>query len=255
MTTFASTSAPREPQRFDPSAVEVLLCDADGNLFASEEPAFVASTEVTNRCLALLGSVRRYDPQELRLAATGKNFRTTIADLAEEAGLGDALTRDALEQWVAEEKSAVSTYLAQTLEPDPAVREPLTRLARRFGLAAVSSSALERLDACFTATGLAELFPPQRRYSAEDSLPAPASKPDPAIYAFAGHELGVTGAAGLAVEDSVPGALSAVAAGFVTIGNVAFVAPEERSERVEALYAAGVVDVAASWSEIESLLN
>ena len=32
--------------------LEVLLCDADGNLFPSEEPAFVASADVTNRLLA-----------------------------------------------------------------------------------------------------------------------------------------------------------------------------------------------------------
>jgi beta-phosphoglucomutase-like phosphatase (HAD superfamily) len=254
VTTSATASAPREPDGFDPAAVEVLLCDADGNLFPSEEPAFVASAEVTNRCLAMLGVARRYAPQELRLAATGKNFRTTIVDLAHEAGLRDALTRDALERWVAEEQSAVSTYLAQTLKPDPAVAQPLTRLARRFELAAVSSSALARLDVCFTATGLAELFPPQRRFSAEDSLPTPTSKPDPAIYTLAGRELGVAGPRGLAIEDSVPGALSAVAAGFVTIGNLAFVAPQERGERSEALYRAGVVDVVASWSELESML-
>jgi HAD superfamily hydrolase (TIGR01509 family) len=256
MTIWATTtSASRTPRGFDPAAVEVLLCDADGNLFPSEEPAFVASAEVTNRCLAMLGVARRYAPEELRLATTGKNFRTTIVDLAHEAGHGDALTRDALERWVAEEQRAVSTYLAQALKPDPAVHEPLARLARRFQLSAVSSSALARLDACFTATGLAELIPPHRRFSAEDSLPVPTSKPDPAIYTFAGRELGVSGPSGLAIEDSLPGALSAVAAGFATIGNVAFVAPEERSERREALYAAGVVAVVASWSELESILT
>lgn len=254
MTTPAPAPAGSCPGGFDRAAVEVLLCDADGNLFPSEEPAFVASAEVTNRCLALLGIARRYAPEELRLTSTGKNFRSTIVDLAHEAGRGDGLTREMLERWVAEEKRAVSTHLAGALRPDPAVLEPLTRLGRRFGLAAVSSSALGRLDACFTATGLAGLFPPERRFSAEDSLPAPASKPDPAIYTFAGRDLGVSGAAGLAIEDSVPGALSAVAAGFVTIGNVAFVAVAERRERSDALFAAGVAGVVASWSELESLL-
>jgi HAD superfamily hydrolase (TIGR01509 family) len=239
----------------DQSAVEVLLCDADGNLFASEEPAFVASADVTNRCLATLGSTRRYGPEELRLTSTGKNFRTTIVGLAREAGVGDALTDETLEEWVAEEQRAVSSHLSRVLKPDRAVSEPLARLACRFGLAAVSSSALARLDACFTATKLAELFPVPRRFSAEDSLPTPTSKPDPAIYALAGRELGVSGAQGLAIEDSVPGALSAVAAGFVTIGNVAFVAPQERHERIAALYAAGVADVVASWSELESMFS
>jgi HAD superfamily hydrolase (TIGR01509 family) len=255
VTIAAGIPAPSEPRGFDPAAVEVLLCDADGNLFPSEEPAFVASAEVTNRCLAILGVARRYDAQELRLAATGRNFRSTIADLAREAGVGAAITADALERWVAEEKRAVSAHLAQTLKPDPAVLEPLTRLRGRFGLAAVSSSALGRLAACFEATALDELFPSERRFSAEDSLPAPASKPDPAIYTFAARALGVAGPQGLAIEDSVPGVLSAVAAGFATVGNVAFVAPAERRERVDALLAAGAGGVVASWAELEALLT
>ena len=45
--------------RLDLEAVEVLLCDADGNLFPSEEPAFVASAAVTNRLLAESGIARR----------------------------------------------------------------------------------------------------------------------------------------------------------------------------------------------------
>jgi beta-phosphoglucomutase-like phosphatase (HAD superfamily) len=249
-----SVLADRAPRPLDRGAVEVLLCDADGNLFASEEPAFVASSEVTNRCLAGLGVRRRFAPEELRLATTGMNFRTTIVALACEAGVGAALTPEALERWVAEERRAVTAHLARTLLPDPAVTEPLTRLARRFGLATVSSSALERLDACFVATGLAGLFPPDRRYSAEDSLRVPAGKPDPAVYRLAGARLGVDGRRGLAIEDAVPGVQSATAAGFVTIGNVAFVPAPERAARTAALRAAGAVAVVGSWAEVERLL-
>jgi HAD superfamily hydrolase (TIGR01509 family) len=254
MNAFA-TPARGAGQQVDSHAVEVLLCDADGNLFPSEEPAFVASAEVTNRCLAMLGVARRYEAQELRRATAGKNFRTTIADLARDAGVSGALGAAQLERWVAEERAAVSRHLSRVLEPDPAVSEPLTRLATRFRLAAVSSSALSRLEACFTATGLDELFAPERRFSAEDSLPTPTSKPDPAIYMLAGRMLGIAGARGLAVEDSVVGARSAVAAGFATIGNVAFVARAERRERIDALYGAGAVAVVDSWSELEGLLR
>ena len=62
--------------------VRALLLDADGNLFPSEEPAFVASAQVTNSFLAELGLPVRFAPEELRLATTGKNFRTTAVDLA-----------------------------------------------------------------------------------------------------------------------------------------------------------------------------
>jgi beta-phosphoglucomutase-like phosphatase (HAD superfamily) len=118
----------------------------------------------------------------------------------------------------------------------------------------VSSSALSRLDACFVATGLAELLPADRRFSAEDSLPVPTSKPSPAIYTHAGEVLSLHGEEGLAVEDSLPGAQAAIAAGFPTVANVRFVAPDERPRRMDELQAAGVHAVITSWSGLEELL-
>ena len=252
---------------------EVLLCDADGNLFPSEEPAFVASAVITNAFLAAHAVPVRLDPEQLRLTTTGKNFRTTAVDLAVAYGVplspelavrhpgavtapeGEGLlTAGALEHWVLEEKREVTRYLGEVLRPDPAVIGPVTRLLQRYRSAVVSSSASSRLDACFRASGLAPLFPESVRYSAEDSLPVPTSKPDPAVYLFACERLGVDPARALAVEDSVPGARSAVAAGVPTLGNVAFVPPAERSERVAQLRAVGVLEVVSSWTELEHLL-
>jgi hypothetical protein len=151
----------------------------DGNLFPSEEPAFVASADVTNRLLAELGVGRRYTATELRLATTGKNFRATAVDLARSHGV--EIEPAELEWWVEEEKARVTAYLREALAPDDDVISPLRTLAARYQLSAVSSSASMRLDACFRATAITDLFPPERRFSAEDSLPVPASKPDPAI--------------------------------------------------------------------------
>jgi beta-phosphoglucomutase-like phosphatase (HAD superfamily) len=230
--------------------LEALLCDADGNLFPSEEPAFVASADVTNRLLETHGIARRYAAEELRLATTGKNFRTTAVDLTAEHGT----TVDDLDRWVAEEKEAVTAHLSRELRPDEGVTSALGALSEHLTLAAVSSSALSRLAGCFTATGLDELIPPARRYSAEDSLPIPTSKPDPAVYLHACAQLGITPAQGLAVEDSVPGALSAVRAGCPTIGNLRFVQPDERAEREAQLQDAGVLAVVTSWAELTDLL-
>jgi HAD superfamily hydrolase (TIGR01509 family) len=238
---------------FDAGAVKVLLCDADGNLFASEEPAFVASADVTNRLLADLEIDRRFAPDELRRLAVGRNFRATARDLAAAAGV--VLDAAELERRVLEERRAVIAHLGRVLRPDPDVREPLHELGRRFDLAVVSSSANERLDVCIAAAGLDDLLPRAKRFSAEDSLPVPTSKPDPAIYAFAGLQLGIEGAEGLAIEDAVAGARSAVAAGFPTIGNVQFVAADEREARITALRNAGVVAVVASWRDLCELLD
>ncbi len=234
--------------------VRLLLCDADGNLFPSEEPAFVASADVTNRFLASIDVSARFTAEELRLATTGRNFRTTAVDLAASHGVA-AEAVELLDAWVEEEKQVVSAYLGDVLRPDPDVVDPLTRLAGRLELALVSSSALTRLDTCLRATGLAGLFPAPVRFSAEDSLPRPTSKPDPAVYLHALAELDAEPAHAVAVEDSLPGALSAVAAGVRTVGNVAFVPPGERAERRELLTGAGVVAVVESWPELESLLH
>jgi beta-phosphoglucomutase-like phosphatase (HAD superfamily) len=127
-------------------------------------------------------------------------------------------------------------------------------LSRYFGLAAVSSSAALRLDACLRATGLASLISPTARFSAEDSLPVPTSKPDPAVYLFAAEALGLRKDHGLAIEDAVPGVQSAVAAGFVTVGNVMFVPAGERGDRSLELREAGASAVIGSWRELCEVL-
>jgi beta-phosphoglucomutase-like phosphatase (HAD superfamily) len=122
-------------------------------------------------------------------------------------------------------------------------------------LAAVTSSASTRLAACLEVTGLAGLFAADRRFSAEDSLPEPTSKPDPAVYLHAGAAPGVGRTAAVAVEDSVNGARSAVAAGYPTIGILQFVPEADRPARDQALREAGVAAVVASWADAERLLD
>ncbi len=235
------------------TGVRVVLCDADGNLFPSEEPAFVASTVVTNRFLAEHGVARRYEAEELRLAATGVSYRSLLARLALAHGL-PALSPEVLEPWVAVEKDAVTAYLQQVLLPDRGVLGPLAVLAEHHGLAAVSSSADVRIAASFAATGMARYFPPERRFSAEDSLPVPTSKPDPAIYTYALRALGLEPEQAVAVEDSLTGATSAVAAGIPTIGNLQFVPLTEREERRRLMREVGADAVVTSWAEVVDLV-
>ncbi|MBE2319438.1 HAD family phosphatase [Solirubrobacter sp. CPCC 204708] len=235
-----------------PNAVEVLLCDADGNLFRSEEPAFEASASVTNRLLAELGIDRRYEPDELRREAMGRNFRATAVWLA--ARHGAAIEPQRLDGFVAQERLEVIEHLSRVLTPDLSVQRPLRRLRDRYQLAVVSSSALSRLAACFTAAGLDDLFPPHARISAEDSLEIPTSKPDPAVYAFAAHQCSVPTERALAVEDAVAGVQSAVAAGIPVVGNLHFVEEHERAERTTALLEAGAAEVVESWDALEELL-
>ena len=239
--------------RLDTGRTTTLLCDADGTLFPSEEPAYAASADVTNRFLAGLGAERAFGPAELQRMTNGKNFRAAAAELA--TGYGRELGDADLAGWVAEEKDVVTAHLRTVLRPDPAVLAPLERLSGRFSLAAVTSSARSRLAACLEVTGLEHLFAPDRRFSAEDSLAQPTSKPDPAVYLHAGRELGVGPADAVAVEDSVNGARSAVAAGYPTIGILQFVPEADRRERAEALQDLGAAVVVDSWDDVERLLG
>jgi beta-phosphoglucomutase-like phosphatase (HAD superfamily) len=233
--------------------------------------------EVTNRFLDRFGVPGRLTAEELRKRTTGKNFRSTAVELAVSAGVpidgklakghphatiasvgdiarGRALCAEELEQWVGEERDHVTAHLAATLRPDPRAQGSLNALANRYKLAAVSSSAAVRLDACFTATGLDALIPAGLRFSAEDSLPIPASKPDPAVYLMTGAVLGIGPSQGLAIEDSRPGVVSAVAAGLVAIGNLMYVPSGERTARSKELVDAGASAITQSWAELAGFL-
>lgn len=264
-------------RQFDPAPITTLLCDADDNLFPSEKPAFAASVGVINRFLTRFGVTAPFTAEELRQKAVGKNFRSTAIDLAVQSGVpieqtlatghptavvasdsdaaaGRALCAEELEQWVRQEREQVTAHLSATLRPDLQVLEPLQALASRYALAAVSSSATKRLDACFTATGLDPLIPGDLRFSAEDSLPVPTSKPNPAVYRHAGQVMGIDAPHGLAIEDSVPGVKSAVAAGYLTVGNLMFVPAEERDCRSAELIDAGAIAIIDSWRDLVDAL-
>jgi HAD superfamily hydrolase (TIGR01509 family) len=234
-------------------SIEVILCDADGTLFPSEEPAFEASAVVTNRMLEELGIAQRYAPDELRRVAMGRSFRATAAWLA--AQHGAALEPAWLERYVETERTEVMAHLGRVLKPDPAVLGALDALREDHRLAVVSSSALARLAVCFTATGLDPVFEADVRFSAEDSLELPTSKPDPAVYAFAAHRLGVDPGQALAIEDAVSGVQSAVTAGVPVVGNLHFVPESERDARAAALSQAGAVAVCSSWEEVVALTS
>jgi beta-phosphoglucomutase-like phosphatase (HAD superfamily) len=243
----------RELRVIDSSRVRAVLCDADGTLFPSEEPAFAASALVTQEFAGRFGLQGDFSPEHLRLTTTGKNFRTTSGDLLRGAGV----TADPMEldRWVEKEKAEVTAHLASTLKPQPDVLAVLCALHDRHDLAAVSSSALTRLAACFSATGLDDLIPSAKRFSAEDSLPTPTGKPDPAVYELALARLGIGADQAVAIEDSPSGAASAVAAGIPTIGLLQYVPRRERDQRAVDLRDSGVAVAAETWDEVAMILG
>jgi hypothetical protein len=110
------------------------------------------------------------------------------------------------------------------------------------------------LDACFRATGLDGLTPAERRFSAEDSLPRPTSKPHPDVYRLAGERMQAAAGQALAVEDSVPGAQSAATPASRARHNLTFARPSERPGRRAALASAGVAWTGECWDQIADML-
>jgi beta-phosphoglucomutase-like phosphatase (HAD superfamily) len=206
-----------------------------------------------NSLLAYLGIDAQYTGDELRRSHTGKNFRLTADALCLEHGV--AITSGELQFWVNQEKSAVTKHLSRVLRPDATVHRALAVLTATFTTAVVTSSALDRVDACLQATRLSAMLGKNPIFSAEDSLTAPASKPDPAIYRHACEQMRVAGDEVVVVEDSVAGVESAAAAGLPVVGLMHFVPAAERPRLALDLKAAGATVVAESWDDVVRLLT
>jgi beta-phosphoglucomutase-like phosphatase (HAD superfamily) len=237
----------------DVRRVTTILCDGDDTLFPSEQAAYDASAHVTQDFARHFGMLGDFSPEHLRRTGVGRNFRSLAGDLlaADEV----EIRPQELNQWVNRERTEVTAHLARTLTPVPEVSDATRSLARNYRLAVVTSSASTRLDACLAASALDELFSPRVRFSAEDSLDEPRSKPDPAIYLHAMQALGLRANECAAIEDSPTGASAAVAAGILTIGLVAFVDADLRAARVSELYKAGAAAVVHSWAAVTELFD
>jgi beta-phosphoglucomutase-like phosphatase (HAD superfamily) len=59
---------------------------------------------------------------------------------------------------------------------------------------------------------------------------------------------------GLAIEDSVPGVTSAVAAGYAAVGNIMFVPTDEHPSRITELINAGAIAITDSWHALADAL-
>lgn len=233
--------------------VDLLLCDADGTLLASQEPAYAASFVVIARFLAHLGIEQSYEPQELRHLAAGRNFRALARLLAR---LHDRrLDEDDLDEWVAVERDVVTAHLRGVLEPDPAVAEPFARVAQEVPVAVVTPNAVERVRACLEVTRLDRIVPSERLVSGETAVRRRGDRPDPHVHRLACDRLGVDPSVTVAVEATAHGVRSAVRAGCWTIGLLQATDAPDRPLREAALVAAGASAVFESWDEVARFLH
>lgn len=235
--------------------IDTLLFDCDNTLVLSEDLAFAGCAELVNEVAGAHGlALAPFTGASLQARYVGQTFRGMLSSLAAEHGL--ALARGEADALVAREEDVVVGKLRASLQPCAGAARALAALARsgRFVLAVVSSSARRRVDASLERTSLAPFFG-DRVFSAASSMPAPSSKPDPAIYTFALAQLGKSAGSALAVEDSRSGTTSAVRAGITTVGYLGAYPPEEREAMGKVLRDAGAVLNIDSWDEFGDALD
>jgi HAD superfamily hydrolase (TIGR01509 family) len=182
----------------------LVIFDCDGVLVDSET--------ISNRVLAemLREQGLEIDTAQARACYQGL-LLAQVAQRAEEQ-LGRALPPG----WLARYERVRAKAFRAELRAVRGAREVLERLALANIQTCVASQGRHaKTDLSLTLTGLAELLPPERRFSAED---VPRGKPHPDLFLHAAATLGVAPADAIVVEDTPSGVRAAVSAGMRVLG-------------------------------------
>lgn len=236
---------------------KVILFDHDGTVVDSETIALKSAWKLTTEVASEFPGARLYDLTEFVQRFAGKPYQEILAQIY--ADSPTALSEADIERLVIEEENRAIERLnveARATEGTPEVLSDLGDRGLEFAL--VSNSSLRRLSACLTASELTSYFPDDRTFSAHDSLPVRRPKPLPDIYLHAAKCLNADVSNCVAVEDSLSGVKSAVAAGIPQIvGYVGgtHISENERSSRASALRAAGAQSIIEQMPDLIPLLS
>ena len=251
-TVAAAGAAPAAPPKVD----VVVFHDYDDNLAQTERVALTSAWKLTNEVLAGQG-VGPMEQADFLTRFVGKSYALILQQVQTDYRF--SLPAERVEELVREEEQRALVALGTELSPTPGAMRALAEL-QRLGVeqAVVSSSSLRRLAQCLSATGQAEYFPDGTVFSARDSVPGMATKPDPAVYR---HAMAIVGKAAVfvGIEDSKSGMQALAGAGvMIRIGNVgALEGQTARAARAQQLFDVGaqivVSDLAALPRIVESL--
>ena len=185
--------------------LRLVIFDCDGVLVDSEGPS--------NRAVAEEVSKLGWPMDEAESMRRFVGFRLEqIAPLVE-MQLGRAVP----EGWVELVRQRIIQVLSCEVQPVEGVREALRALdILSVPYRVASNSSHQEMRAKFARTGMLPLL--ERAHSADD---VGVGKPAPDVFLQAARAEGVPAAACLVIEDSVPGATGAKAAGMACIGYAA----------------------------------
>lgn len=185
-----------------PEPIQLVIFDCDGVLIDSEALSNrVVATEITK-----LGWPMDGDDAMARFIG----YRLSDIPPVVEAHLG----RPVPDGWVDNLRASLIAAF-DTVALIPGAREALQAVtAAGLPYRVASNSSHEEMEAKFANTGLAALIA-GRQHSARD---VPRGKPHPDVFLAAAAAECIPPAACLVIEDSVPGATAAVAAGMTVLG-------------------------------------
>lgn len=188
-----------------PVSPALVIFDCDGTLVDSET---VHRRELAATVTALGVPTT---PEQVVERYAGAAFATIDADVASRLG------RPAPDGWLA----AFSAHRARVFEREgvaqiPGARDAVTAVqAAGIPTCVASQGALEKTAMTLRLSGLADLFPDVRRFSAAQ---VPHGKPAPDLFLHAAAALGAPPERCLVVEDTPLGVRGAVAAGMRVLG-------------------------------------
>jgi HAD superfamily hydrolase (TIGR01509 family) len=241
---------------------KAVLFDHDGTVVNSEIIALKSAWILTAEVVAEFPGAQLYDLPEFIQSFAGMPYREILLQLYQNspAGPGESvLSEKDIERLVIEEEDRAIAQLAKEAEATEGTPEVLDDLRdRNLEFALVSNSSLRRLSVCLAAANLNAYFLSDRIFSAHDSLPAPAPKPLPDVYLYAAKSLGVEASNCVAVEDSISGVRSAIAAKIPqVIGYIGgtHITEAERANRALVLQSAGAHHIIEQMPDLLPLLS
>lgn len=188
-----------------PENLELVLFDNDGVLVDSELISFQVYAE----------QISRYGVKKTALQLMEEASGLTHETIIESSIPGiTKQERDILGKKIHEE--ITQKFIDLPLQANKNVIELLTLLQQKKILFCVATNGLPgRLDSAFSASGLDQFFPQNRRFNA---YMVEKGKPAPDLYLFAAQQCGVSPKNCLVIEDSVTGITAAQKAKMSVIG-------------------------------------
>jgi HAD superfamily hydrolase (TIGR01509 family) len=186
-----------------PQPLRLVIFDCDGVLVDSEGPS--------NRIVAEEITALGWPMSTAESCALFMGYRLSDIPAVVEAKIGRPLPPD----WVDRLRHRLIATLAEEVQAMPGAHDALrgvTALGLPYRIA--SNSSHQEMEAKFAKVAMEELVE-GRKHSARD---VPRGKPAPDVFLHAAAAEGVPPAACLVIEDSVPGAMAARAAGMACIG-------------------------------------